>query len=162
MISAIFNYGMKPDTYALPANPVTDADRRREPEPEQYLEYYSVEQVEALACALAAGLHRARLRKAVDEGELAARAAEDAQDAELVRVAAYMGLRRRALVVLRWRDVDFTGRKVILRRRLSDGVELPSTKSRRAREVPLPDQAAAALERLSRRADFTGPDEDAF
>src|SRR5205085_12622082 len=40
--------------------------------------------------------------------------------------------------------------------------ELRSTKSRRAREVPLPDQAAGALERLSRRGEFTGPDDYVF
>ncbi len=153
---------MRPDTYALPTNPVTHADRRREAEPEQFLEYYSVEQVEALARALTTGLHRAASRKVVDECEIAARAAEDAQDGELARVATYVGLRLGELLALRWRDVDFTGRKLILRRRVSDGVELPSTKSRHAREVPLPDQAAAALDRLSRRADFTGPDEYVF
>jgi integrase len=37
-----------------------------------------------------------------------------------------------------------------------------STKSRRARQVPLPDQAASALERLSRRGEFTGPDDYVF
>lgn len=30
------------------------------------------------------------------------------------------------------------------------------------RQVPLPDQAAAALDRLSRRVDFTGPDDYVF
>jgi integrase len=40
--------------------------------------------------------------------------------------------------------------------------ELRSTKSRRAREVPLPDQAAAALDRLSRRGEFVGPDDYVF
>jgi integrase len=39
---------------------------------------------------------------------------------------------------------------------------LRSTKSRRAREVPLPDQAAAAFDRLSRRGEFTGPDDYVF
>lgn len=81
---------------------------------------------------------------------------------ELVRVAAYAGLRRGELVALRWRDVDFTGRKIIVRRSLSGDTELRSTKSRRAREVPLPDQAAAALDRLSRRDEFTGPDDYVF
>lgn len=44
---------------------------------------------------------------------------------------------------------------------MSAGVE-SSTKSGRVRRVPLPDQAAAALDRLSRREDFTGPDERVF
>jgi integrase len=77
-------------------------------------------------------------------------------------VAAYAGLRRGELVALRWRDVDFLGHKIIVRRSLSAETELWSTKSRRAREVPLPDQAAAALERLSRRGEFSGPDDYVF
>ncbi|HWD84704.1 MAG TPA: tyrosine-type recombinase/integrase [Solirubrobacteraceae bacterium] len=91
-----------------------------------------------------------------------ARASEDVQDAELVRVAAYAGLRRRELVALRWRDVDFVGPKVVVRRALSGDTEVRSTKSRRARQVPLPDQAATALDRLSRRGEVTGPDDYVF
>jgi integrase len=41
-------------------------------------------------------------------------------------------------------------------------VEATSTKSRRAREVPLPDQAAAALDRLNKRSEFGGPGEYVF
>jgi integrase len=48
---------------------------------------------------------------------------------------------------------------VVVSRTLSAHVEASSTKSGRFREIPLPDQAAAALDRLSRRDDFTGPDE---
>ncbi|MGH2875857.1 MAG: tyrosine-type recombinase/integrase [Solirubrobacteraceae bacterium] len=36
------------------------------------------------------------------------------------------------------------------------------SKRRRARQVPLPDQAAIALERLSRRGEFTAPDDYVF
>jgi integrase len=46
-------------------------------------------------------------------------------------------------------------------RAFSAGLET-STKSGRVRRVPLPDQAAAALDRLSRRGDFTGYDELVF
>ena len=88
--------------------------------------------------------------------------AEDRQDAELVRVAAYAGLRRGELLALRWRDVDFTRRKLVVRRAISGGVEAAWTKSRRAREVPLPDQAAGALDRLSQRGDFTRADDYVF
>lgn len=49
---------------------------------------YSPEQIEALARSLAAGAHRDPSRPALTEGEIEARAREDVQDAELVRVAA--------------------------------------------------------------------------
>jgi integrase len=161
LICAIFSYGMRPSTYGLASNPATHADRRREPDASP-LSFYSPEHVEALACALAAGAHRDPTRPAIGEAEVDARAREDAQDAEVIRVAAYAGLRRGELVALRWRDVDFLGHKIIVRRSLSAETELRSTKRRRAREVPLPDQAAAALERLSRRGEFTGPDDYVF
>ncbi|MGO9750198.1 MAG: tyrosine-type recombinase/integrase [Solirubrobacteraceae bacterium] len=161
-VVAIYNFGLrKPEDYALAANPAESTDRRHEPAPGP-LAFYSVEQVEALARALAAGAHRDPQAQAVGDDELAARAAEDAQDGELVRVAANCGLRRGELIALRWRDVDFTGAKLTVRRALSGDVMTNSTKSGRAREVPLPDQAAAALDRLSRRLDYTGPDEYVF
>ena len=80
------------------------------------LAFYSPEQIETLARALADGAHRDPSRPALSAAEIAARAREDAQDAELIRVAAYAGLRRGELVALRWRDVDFAGRKLIVRR----------------------------------------------
>jgi integrase len=126
------------------------------------LAFYSPEQVESLARALASGAHRDPSRPALDDDEMAARDCDDRQDAELVRLAAYAGLRRGELVALRWRDVDFAGRKLIVRRALSGDTEVRSTKSRRAREVPLPDQAAAALDRMSHRGEFTGPDDYVF
>jgi len=98
----------------------------------------------------------------VTDEDAAARAAEDQQDAEIVRVAAYIGLRRGELVALRWRDVDFARHKIVVERAISADVEAASTKSRRARDVPLPDQAAGALDRLSQRRDFTSPDDFVF
>jgi integrase len=144
-ICSAFNYGMRPSAFGLPENPARYADRRAEPQAST-LAFYSPEQIEALGRSLAAGAHREVGGRLIGEEEAAARKAEDAQDAELVRVAAYAGLRRGELVALRWRDVEFVGRKIIVRRAVSGDVEVPSTKSRRAREVPLPDQAAAALD----------------
>jgi len=161
LVCAIFNYGMRPSTYCLSFNPAAHADRRAEPQ-RAPLAFYSPEQVEALARSLADGAHRGQSRPALVDEEIAARARDDVQDAELVRVAAFAGLRRGELVALRWRDVDFVGRKIIVRRALSGATEVKSTKSRRVREVPLPDQAAAALDRLSRRGEFTGPDDYVF
>ena len=84
------------------------------------------------------------------------------RDAELIRVAAYAGLRQGELLALRWPDVDFLGRKLIVSSTPSADVESTSTKSGGFREVPLPDQAAGAMDRLSRRTDDTGPDEYGF
>jgi len=150
LVCAIFSYGCREATFGLPHNPAHADDRRPEPE-RACLDFYSPEEVEALARALAAGLHRDPNAPAVGDEETGARAAEDRQDAELVRVAAYAGLRRGELVALRWHDVDFLRRKLVVRRAVSGSVEATSTKSRRAREVPLPDQAAGALDRLSQR-----------
>jgi len=91
----------------------------------------------------------------------AAEAAEDQQDAEAVRVAAYAGLRLGELLALRWEDVDWSGSVLTISRALSAGEE-SSTKSGRVRRVPLADQAAAALERISRRENFTEPEDLVF
>jgi integrase len=161
LICAILNYAARPSTYGLPANPAQHADRRREPDVAA-LAFYSPAEIETLASALAAGAHRDPSRPALGSEEIAARASEDAQDADLIRVAAFGGLRRGELVALRWRDVDFAGRKLIVRRALSGETEVRSTKSRRARQVPLPTQGATALERLRQRGDFTGLDDYVF
>ena len=65
------------------------------------------------------------------------------------------------LLALRWRDVDFTGQVLTISRAMSAGVET-GTKSGRVRRVPLPDQAASALARLSARENFTGKAELVF
>ncbi len=87
--------------------------------------------------------------------------AEDRQDAEIVRVAAYAGLRQSELLAPRWRDVDFARSVLNVARAMSAGVE-SSTKSGHVRQVPLADQAAAALERMSQREHFTSPDDLVF
>jgi integrase len=160
VICAAFNYGCKPSTFALPANPAHAADKRREPIPGA-LVFYTPEDVEAIARALTAGKHRDPSRPAMTSGELAARNADDEQDAQLVRVAAYAGLRLGELLALRWRDVDFAGSALTIARAMSARVE-SSTKSGRMRRVPLADQAAAALDHMSRRERYTTPDDLVF
>jgi integrase len=154
VIVSIFNYGMRGATYALPTNPAAESDKRREPDRAPLL-FYSPSEIEALARSLVDGKHR----ESETRGPL--ELAEDAQDAELVRVAAYAGLRLGELIALRWRDVDFTGHALTVSRAMSSGVE-SSTKSGRVRRVPLPDQAADALDRLSKRGDYTAADERVF
>jgi integrase len=160
VIAAVFGYGCKPSTYALPANPAKGADKRREPHP-GVLMFYSPEEIEAIARAFAGGRHRDRLAPSDGEQEREALQAEDRQDAEIVRVAAYGGLRQGELLALRWRDVDFAGSALNVARAMSAGVE-SSTKSGHMRRVPLADQAAAALDRMSQREHFTTPSDLVF
>jgi integrase len=76
-------------------------------------------------------------------------------------VAAYCGLRLGELLVLRWRNVDWRGSALTVERAFSAGIE-GTTKSGLVRRVPMADQAAAALDRLSRRDHFTSPDDLVF
>lgn len=147
VISAVFNYGCKPSTFALLGNPANEADKRREPHP-GVLVYYTPEEVEAIGKALEKGEHRDPSRPAVTPEEIDAQRAEDHQDAELVRVGYYTGLRMGELLALRWRNVDFANAVLKFDRAISAGVE-STTKTGRIRIVPLSDQAAAALERVA-------------
>jgi integrase len=155
IIAAAFNYGMRESAFALPGNPALAADVRREPHPGVLL-YYSPAEVEAIAHGLATGVRRSR-----PDARSADQIAIDEQDAELIRVAAYTGLRLGELLALGWRDVDFGADVLTISRAMSAGIET-STKSGRVRRVPLPAQAAAALQRLTQRGDFTAPSDFVF
>jgi integrase len=155
VLQAMFAYGCRSDTFGLPANPVDRTDKRREAPPAA-LDYYEVEEVEALARACEQGVHRQTT--AVTDEESVARAAEDRQDAEAFRVLFYTGIRVGELLTLRWADVDLDERLLLVRRNLSAGVET-EPKGRRHRYVPLSDPALAALARLGTRSEFVGADD---
>jgi integrase len=132
VLSAIFNFGLRPEQaerWQLTSNPAAAAAKRREPAAAR-LEVFTVEQIEALARAAASGAWRGPHDDLTDAGALF-RAEEDAQFAELLRVAAYTGLRRGELVALRWRDVRWSERVLVVERALSGDVE-GTTKSGRS------------------------------
>jgi integrase len=160
LLSAIFNYGRREDTHGLPANPVEATTKRREPPP-AVLDFYEPEEIEALAQAAAGGKHRGSQPTDLQPDEIAWRAREDAQDAELFRLAAYTGLRLGELLALRWEDVDLDTRRMVVHRAVSAGVEGP-TKSWQARFIPLADPAAEALTRLQARSDYTSREDYVF
>jgi hypothetical protein len=108
VLAAIFTYGCRADTFELPRNPVLGTDKRRQAPPAA-LDYYEVEEVEALARACEAAQHR-EPREIFDKGELEARRQEDRQDAEAFRLLFYTGLRLGEMLVLRWGDVNLDGR----------------------------------------------------
>ncbi|MGI8904100.1 MAG: tyrosine-type recombinase/integrase [Solirubrobacteraceae bacterium] len=155
VLAAMFSYACRSDTYGLAANPVTGTDKRREAPPVA-LDYYEVEEVEALARVCERGEHRPT--RAVGDDEIDARAAEDHQDAEAFRILFYTGIRVGELLTLRWADVDLEARTLLVRRNLSAGVET-EPKGRRHRFVPLPDPAIAALARLGARDEFIADDD---
>ncbi len=153
VLSAIFNYAGREDTYGLAANPVKGTVKRRQPPP-AVLDFYEPHEIEALAQHAAAGSHRGKQHPSLGPDEIAWRAQEDAQDGELVRLAAYTGLRFGELLALRWGDVDMDARRIMVQRAVSAKVEGP-TKSWQARLVPLADLAAEALNRLRARGHYT-------
>jgi hypothetical protein len=57
VLSAIFNYARREDTYRLPVNPVSPTDKRREL-PAVALDLFEPEEIEALAQSAADGAHR--------------------------------------------------------------------------------------------------------
>ena len=92
-----------------------------------------------------------------------ARTAADELLSAIIVVAAFTGLRQGELLALRWRHVDFANHNLHVQRNLPAGTSEEGTpKSHRVRSVPLSDQAATALDRLSRRENFTGPDDLVF
>ncbi|HMS71758.1 MAG TPA: tyrosine-type recombinase/integrase, partial [Baekduia sp.] len=174
VLSAMFVYACRADTHALPENPVQGSDKRREPAAAQ-IDFYEVPEIEALARVAHAGDHRtvsdlptsaAAQRVKLGAEEIAARAAEDAQDAVLFRVLFYSGMRVGEAVVLRWADVSFAanlqGAMLHVRRSLSDGIEVDTPKGGRARTVPLARPAAQALATLAAREDFTSEQDYVF
>ena len=160
VISAIYGYAMREDAYGLTLNPAAATTKRREPPP-AVLDFYEPEEVEAISRAAECGAHRLVSALTYDPSELAARAQEDRQDAELYRIAAYAGLRLGELLALRWSDVHLGDRRLVVHRAFSDRTEGP-TKNWQARYVPIADPTAAAFARLAGRGDFTGAEDHVF
>lgn len=143
----------KVSTCDIDENSARSADKRRQPTAGALI-FYQPEEIDTIGRALKQGLHRDPTLPAVNEGEKRAQAAEDHQDAEIIRLAAYAGLRLGELLALRWQAVDFSGCAITVDRATSAGA-LSSTKSGQMRRVPLAGQAAAALDGLSLREHYT-------
>lgn len=151
---SIYSYACREDTFGLAANPVARTEKRREGDPAEIVTYTPAE-VEAIARAAQEGAHRENRLKLTD-AEIETRAQEDAQDACLILVAAFCGLRMGECLALRWRHVMWDAQRLRVRRSYVLGQE-DSPKGRRGRSVPMADQPAQALARLSQRPTFTRP-----
>ncbi len=136
ILHGIFKRAMK--VWAIPRNPVVDVERPRYRVSDD-LDAYSPEDVWALV-----------------------RAAGSEQDAALFLTAAFTGLRMGELLALQWRDVDFAGEAIRVRRSYNIHGGLGTPKSGKVRSVPLVPDVAKALAGLSQRAEFVADDELVF
>jgi integrase len=135
LLNGIFRRARK--VWKLQYNPVADIERLPIPKRTD-IAFYSREEVHALV-----------------------RAAKDEQDAALFLTAALTGLRMGELLALRWRDVDFPAQSVRVAASYTAG-KLGTPKSGLGRVVPLVDDVAKTLARLSQREMGTGPDDLVF
>jgi integrase len=90
------------------------------------------------------------------------RAAMTAQDASLFMTAAFTGLRQGELLALQWRDVDFAGEVIRVRRSFNAHGGLGTPKSGKVRSVPMVPDVARALASLAARPSFTGEEDLVF
>jgi integrase len=96
-----------------------------------------------------------------DEVRLLRAHAPDEQTGVLYLVAAFTGLRQGEIFALRWRDVDFSLARIHVRENYS-GKELKRPKSQKVRSTLMSDDVIAALDKLSQREHWTGPDDLVF
>jgi integrase len=96
-----------------------------------------------------------------EEVDALVRHAASEQDGAIYLTAAMTGLRRGELVALRWRDIDFPGQAIRVRANYSFG-ELVTPKSGKVRSIPMVQEVAEALARLSQREHFTRDEDPVF
>src|SRR3954451_7320712 len=133
VLHGIFRRAMT--VWGLPRNPAAEVERPRFRVSDD-IDAFSLEEVHALV-----------------------RAAGSEQDACLYLTAAFTGLRLGELLALQWRDVDFTGEAIRVRRSYNVHGGVGTPKSGKVRSVPIVAEVAQALARLGEREWFTG-DED--
>ncbi len=163
VLHAMFEFARREDSFGLPSNPFAGTSKRPE-DGAKPIETFEPEEILAVAEVARGGAHRHRSGYAHSNYSPETErewARINEQDAALFTIAACTGLRLGELVALRWRDVDLKGGVLTVSRSISAGEET-STKSRRARTVPLADQAIAEFERLRQRDHFTSRDDFVF
>jgi integrase len=129
-LHGIFRRAMK--VWGLPRNPAAEVERPRYRISDD-LDAFSPEEMHALV-----------------------RAAGSERDAALFMTAAFTGLRLGELLALQWRDVDFGGEVIRVRRSYNAHGGLGTPKSGKVRSVPMVAEVARVLAGLGDREDFTG------
>jgi integrase len=159
-LANVFQHATRADVLALPMNPARAAEKRRE-EYTKPPETFTAEEVLALARAGRAGAHVQGGRRWASAQDDLEQEKANVQDSVIYTVAGFTGLRQGELLALRWKHVRFADRTIVVVAAMSAGVE-SSTKSGKWRAVPLVTDAFVALDELSRREWFVGPDDYVF
>lgn len=125
-----------------------------------------------LAASPAAALERPRDNRAPEDrmqplDAAGLRALVDAADGQLARAllmtAAMTGMRRGEVLAIRWRDVDYTNRRVWVRRSIGLGGVVKEPKTRKSvRAIALPRMVADELEAHWKESTFRGADDYVF
>ncbi|HVX32171.1 MAG TPA: site-specific integrase [Solirubrobacterales bacterium] len=163
ILHAMFQFARREESFGLASNPFAATTKRPE-DGSKPIETFEPEEIVTLATAARAGLHRRRggyLHSSFSKASEREWRRFNEQDASLFTIAACTGLRLGELIALRWRDVDLSARVLNVSRSISAGTE-SSTKSRRARTVPLAAQAIREFGSLRRRTHFKGRDDFVF
>ena len=163
VLHAIFEFARREDSFGLPSNPFSGTAKRPE-DGANPIETFEPNEILAIAKAARQGLHRGKggyPHSAYSPETEHEWTRINEQDSALFTIAACSGLRLGELLALRWHYVDLEGGVLIVSRSISAGKET-STKSRRARTVPLADQAIAEFKRLRQRGHFTSRDDFVF
>jgi integrase len=153
----------------IATNPMKDVAIVAQPPPDPDFNVLEPSQVEAVAKAIVElADHELPLMRngEVDDCSLGAMRERRALYAEVVRFAAYTGLRFGELRALRWRDVDRAGATLRIARNAPSSApakaKLKAPKSKRGRSVPLIDDAIAVLDRVAAAGYPTGRDDLVF
>ena len=157
VLHSIFAFCMRPDTFGLRENPASMTMKRPEPGAKP-IDIFEPAEVLAVAEAARLGEHRGQggyTHSRYSAETMAEWRRINEQDAALIVIAGFTGLRMGELRALRWEDIDLENAKVSVSRAMSWDTE-SSTKSRQMRTVPLAEQAIFAFKRLLERRNFTG------
>ncbi len=148
------------DTFALPANPVRGAEKRRE-DYTKPPDTFTAEQILALARAAREGRHVNGGRRWASKEKDVEQERANAQDAAIYTVAGFTGLRQGELRALRWKHVRFADRTIVVVAGMSAG-RGDEHQVRQVARGAAGARGVRRLDELSRREWFTGPDDFVF
>lgn len=160
ILHAMFEFGKRPGTFGLTNNPVTETEKQRTDGPRR-VETFTLDELEQIAEVARQGLHHDRPVGNYGPAVLREWQRRNEQDAAIFLLAAFTGLRRGELLALRWRNIDFGARLLVVDAAVSGG-EISTTKSRRIRTLPLTEASCRQLEIIARRKRWCSRDDFVF